>query len=196
MLRRFCLLAFSTIGAAALLHGGPARAQMDAGQLCVNQCLFHHGPASSPAYHACVAEICEGKGQVSGGQAAPSRQRPAGPAWVSGVAGGGQGRYAGIESGRHSLSYMCKRGESGILAVEGMAGSGRSLAIRVDGTSFRPQFISRGGMRYTSAARDSALLRALLSGNAVEISDDRGRVRFSLSGSGAAIRAAMAGCGL
>jgi hypothetical protein len=173
-------------------HAQGAGEQM---QLCVNQCLYHFGPASNPRYHACVAEQCEGTGP------APQRQQPAQPprqgaAWTTGAVDGGRTHYARVQSGRLALSYMCQRGSEGLIAVEGMAGSPGSLALRIDGKRVAQPFATSGGMRATQAARGSALLAGLLGGSRVELSDDRGRGSLPLAGSGRAIRTAMAACGL
>lgn len=39
----------------AMAAASPALAQVDEAQLCVNRCMFHHGPASSPACEPFVA---------------------------------------------------------------------------------------------------------------------------------------------
>ena len=179
---------------ALLLPPGPASAQAggEQMQLCVNQCLYHFGPASNPRYHACVAEQCEG--------AAPGR-KPAQPprqgaGWSNAAADGGRTHYARVQSGRLVLSYMCQRGREGLVAVEGMAGSPGSLVLRIGGRRVAQPFAASGGMRAAQAARGSALLAGLLGGSGGELADDRGRGSLPLAGSGRAIRAAMAACGL
>lgn len=180
-----------------LLPLAPAHAQGEDEQmqLCVNQCLYHFGPASNPQYHACVAEHCEEAAP------APRRQQPAQPprqgaAWTNGVADGGRTHYARVQSGRLALSYMCQRGNEGLIAIEGMAGSPGALVLRIDGRPVMQPFVAQRGMRATQAARGSALLAGLLGGSRIELSDERGRGSLPLAGSGRAIRAAMAACGL
>lgn len=187
---RPCALALALL--LAPLAPAHAQAEGEQMQLCINSCLYHFGPASNPRYHACVAEQCE--------QAAPSRQ-PAQPpsqgaGWRNGTADGGRTHYARVQSGRLALSYMCQRGSEGLVAVEGMAGSPGSLVLRIDGRRMAQPFAASGGMRATQAARGSAMLAGLLGGSGVELADDRGRGSLPLAGSGRAIRAAMAACGL
>lgn len=189
----------SRLGSAvlALLSALPAPvlAQPDPMQLCVNSCLYHHGPASNPAYDACIVRQCL---QEAPQPPKPQPHEPQVPAqgWTTGKADGGRTHLARVQSGRLALLYMCQQGSQGLVAVQGMAGSVGSMRIGIDGRRIAQPFAARDGLRATPAPSGSALLQGLLTGDRVELADDRGRGVLPLAGSGKAIRAAMAACGL
>ncbi|VDS09604.1 hypothetical protein PARHAE_02807 [Paracoccus haematequi] len=174
---------------AIVLAGGPAIAQMDEEQLCVNQCMFHHGPASSPAYAACVARQCSG-----GGSEAPAQDRAVAPRWITHSAGGAHS--AAIHLGDRSLNYICQRGGKALIGVAGLGGSAQGTRISVDGRAYSQSFIAQNGILYTTADSGSPLLRALMSGSGVEVASAGRRAGFPLTGSRAAIAQAAAACGI
>lgn len=164
----------------------------DQGQLCVNQCLFHHGPASNPRYHACVAEMCE-----TGAPAMEPTQRQATPAgrWTNQTTQNGGAHSAAVEAAGKSFNYICQRGGPGLIGMAGF-GSNTNVTLQIGGQQFRPPSVAQNGILYTAADPGSALLGALLAGSSVEVAAGGQRASFTLTGSGAAIRKAMAGCGL
>ncbi|WP_323716903.1 hypothetical protein [Paracoccus aminovorans] len=170
-----------------------AAAQQDPMQLCVNSCLFHHGPATNPAYEACVARQCV---EAPAPPRAAQPAKPQAQGWTTGTADGGKTHLARMRSGRLELLYMCQRGSQGLVAVRGMAGSTGSMRIGIDGRRIPQPFAAKDGLRATPAPSGSALLGGLLTGGRVELADDRGQGVLPLAGSGQAIRAALAACGL
>ena len=155
-------------------------------QLCVNQCLFHHGPASNPRYHACVAQMCVADAP------APAPAAPA-PRWTNHATAGGAGHSAAIEAGGRSFNYICQRGGPALIGLAGFGGD-TDVTLRIGGQQFRQAFVARGGILYTDAG--PALTAALTAGNLVEVAAGGRRAAFTLTGSGAAIGKARAGCGL
>ena len=177
---------FKGFAAAVLgcMAGAPALAQVDEAQLCVNQCLFHHGPATSPAYHACVAQMC-GEGQAD---AAPV------PRWTTESVSGAHA--AVIDMGDRSLNYMCQEGGPALIGIAGLGGAADGTRISVDGRVFAQAFVARNGILYTTADAGSPLVRALMSGSGVEVESGGRRGSFPLAGSQAAIAKAAAACGI
>lgn len=174
------------------------RAAAEEEQRCVWSCLANHGPASNPAYHSCVAEIC--MGQPASGRS-PQNRQPAGSAprassWTAGVADGGRTHYARTQSGRVIFHYMCRKGEQGLIAIEGLTGAPSAMRVRIDTRPIPVQFGTTDGMLVASAQSGSALLRGLESGNTLSMTDGRMSVNLPLAGSGQAIRKAMAECGI
>ncbi|MBK4217338.1 hypothetical protein JJJ17_15515 [Paracoccus caeni] len=184
----------------AFIGAGVVMAQESAAeraQICVNQCLYHFGPASNPAYHACVAEMCEAPAADEAMEA--PRQAPAAPraTWQNHATADGGGQSAAVDLGSHSLSYICQRGGPALLAVAGLGGSANGVSLSIDGRGLALPFIARNGVLYTAADAGSTLLAGLMGGNSVEVTGANGlRVSFPLSGSGAAIRTAMQRCGI
>ena len=161
-------------------------------QLCVNMCLFHHGPASNPAYHACVAEICE-SGGAPAGRARPAPSAPA-ARWTTHATANGAAHSAAVEAGGRSLNYICQRGGPALIGLAGFGGNPNGVALRIGQRQFRPDFVARNGILYTDAG--PALTAALTGGALVEVTAGGKRASFTLAGSGAAIGKAMAGCGI
>ena len=173
----------------------PATAQMSAEeeQRCVWQCLANSPGAASDEYNQCVEERC-----VEQPRAAPPAASPAPrAAWTFGPGKGGS-HYAGVEIPGKSFSYLCKRGGPGLLAIAGLSRRADAISLRVDGQNYGLTFVAQNGVLYTDAPAGSHLLRALLGGKAVHVTDatSGASASFPLSGSGAAIRKALAGCGL
>lgn len=174
----------------------PATAQMSAEeeQRCVWQCLANSpGGAASDAYNRCVEEMCVEQPRA----AQPPASRTPRAAWTSGAGQGGS-YYAGVEIPGKSFSYLCKRGGPGLLAIAGLSRRAEAIALRIDDQNYGLSFVAQNGILYTDAPAGSHLLRALLGGKAVHVTDSRSgaNASFPLSGSGAAIRKALAGCGL
>ncbi|WP_297973674.1 hypothetical protein [uncultured Amaricoccus sp.] len=177
-----------------LLAGAlPARAQMDPEeeQRCVWQCLANSPGAESRQYQECVERLCMAAPPAA---EKPRAAVPAGAAWTAGSGARGGGWYAGVEIPGKSLSFLCRRGGPGLLAVAGLGGRADGVALRVDRQAFALRFVAENGILY--AAADSPLLGALMGGSRAEVSARGGSATFPLAGSGAAIRKALAGCGL
>lgn len=177
-------------GLALLCMAAPAAAQQSAAereQLCVNQCLFHYGPASNPHYHDCVARMCVADSPAPAAPAAPA------PRWTNHATANGGGQSAAIEAGGRSFNYICQRGGPALIGLAGFGGD-TNVTLRIGGQPFRQNFVARGGVLYTDAS--PALTAALAGGNLVEVTAGGQRGSFTLSGSGAAIRKARAACGL
>ncbi|MDP5306101.1 hypothetical protein [Paracoccus spongiarum] len=180
------------LGIAALvtLLAVPASAQMDDGELqrCIWRCLADSPGAASQQYNACVRRLCEG----------PAPARPAGPSWghVGRASGGGQ--MASITVGASTLAFSCERGKPALLAIEGLPGPSRGIAVTVDGRPYRADFASRRGVHYTAIPAGSPLLAALLAGSSVQLRNPGGNSvsTFPLAGSSRAIGTAMARCGM
>jgi hypothetical protein len=188
------------VGAAMLIMTmvgtGHAMAQMspEEEQRCVWQCLANSpGGAASSAYNRCVEEMCVAQPHATQPNAAPAPRA----SWTSGAGKGGS-HYAGVEIPGKSFSYLCKRGGPGLLAVAGLSRRADAIALRIDQQDYGLPFVAQNGILYTDAPAGSHLLRALLAGSTVRVSDTSSgaSASFPLSGSGAAIRKAMAGCGL
>ncbi len=188
---------------AAAWMASPAVAQMsvedDWEQRCVWQCLANSpGGAESQAYSRCVDEMCLAQPPARQPRAAqpPADQAPR-AAWRSGAGAGGS-HFAGVEIPGRSFSYLCKRGGPGLLAVAGLSKRADAIALRIDQQNYGLPFVAQNGILYTDAPAGSHLLRALLAGKTVHVSDTRSgaSASFPLAGSGAAIRKALAGCGL
>lgn len=181
---------------AALAVVTAAQAQQDDAQICVNQCLYHYGPADNPAYHACVAERCsgptdsgtDGGGPDSGGDATGR------PGWTNHSRSGAHS--AAVESGGRSLNYVCQQGGKALIGVAGLGGAADDTRISVDGQTFAQPFVAQSGILYTSADGGSALLRALMSGRAAEVVSAGRRAAFPLTGSREAIARAASTCGI
>lgn len=181
------------------LSATPARAMNDEEmQLCVNSCLYHFGPADNPAYETCVARQCaEEPASPPAPAAGPAPAEAQGRAgWQTLTIDAGRTHVARVQSGGLALSYMCRKGSEGLVAVEGMRGSARAMRLRIDGRPIAQPFAAQGGMRATPAPQGSAILAALGRGSRAELSDDRGQGSVPLSGSGRAIAQAMGACGL
>jgi hypothetical protein len=178
----------------------PATAQMspEEEQRCVWQCLANSPGAASAEYDSCVQERCVAQPRAEQPPVSPA---PASPtpraAWTSG-AGKGGAHYAGVEIPGRSFSYLCKRGGPGLLAIAGLSRRADAIGLRIDQQDYGLNFVAQNGILYTDAPAGSHLLRALLGGKAVHVTDQRSgaNATFPLSGSGAAIRKALAGCGL
>lgn len=84
-----------------------------------------------------------------------------------------------------------------MIGIGGIGGRGDTVDFRVDQQSYGLPFVVRNGSLFTEVPPQSHLLRALMTGRAVHVSDPgSGRsLSFPLTGSGAAIRKALAGCG-
>lgn len=185
----------------------PAKAQVseserlaaEAEQRCVWSCLANYGPASNPAYHDCVERMCLAptpQPQSRGGQ---QSRGPAAPAtgWTNAATPNGAAHSAVINAGGKSLHYICQRGGKGLIAIDGLGGPANGVGLRVDNQRFALPFVMQNGILYTAADPGLALMRALMAGNTVEITGSRGqKAGFPLRGSSAAIRKAMAGCGI
>ena len=74
------------------------------------------------------------------------------------------------------------------------AGGDTDVTLRIGGQQFRQAFVARGGFLYTDAG--PGLTAALTAGNLVDVATGGQRAAFTLTGSGAAIGKARAGCGL
>lgn len=181
---------------AALMTGAAAaQAQMSAEeeQRCVWRCLADSPGAASKQYSDCVQRYCVPPRQSTAPRAGKPRMR----GWTNHQTGNGAAHSAAIDTGSHSLSYICQRGGPGLLAIAGMGGRAQGVAIAVDGRGFRQNFVTRNGILYTDADAGSPLLAALMGGNQVQVTGGDGvRTAFPLTGSGTAIRSAMAACGL
>ncbi len=173
---------------AALAMGAPAQAQEDRAQLCVNQCLFNHGPATSPAYQTCIEQMC---GETP--EAGPQRDASA-PRWRSESVSGAHA--AVIDVGDRSLNYMCQPGGPAVIGISGLGGAADDTRISVDGRTFTQPFVARNGILYTTADAASPLVGALMSGNGVEVASGGSSGTFPLTGSRAAIETAARACGI
>ena len=184
---RFGVLKVAVTGC-AMTMASPALSQVDEAQLCVNQCMFHHGPASSPAYAACVAQMCSEAEADSAPEAEPS------PRWrTESVAGA---HAAVIDMGGRSLNYMCQQGGPALIGISGLGGTADGTRISVDGRAFALPFVARNGILYTAADAGSPLVSALMSGSGVEVVSGGRSGTFPLAGSRAAIAQAAQACGI
>jgi hypothetical protein len=180
--------------AAMAAGAGPAPAQMspEEEQRCVWQCLANSPGAGSRQYDECVERMC-----MAGPADAPAPEGAPRAAWTSGATARGDALYAGVEiPGGRSFSFLCRPGGPGLLAVAGLGGMPDGVGLRVDRQEYGLPFTSENGVLYAQAPPGSQLLRALMNGGAVEVRSEEGSAAFPLGGSGAAIRAALAGCGL
>ena len=173
---------------AALAMGASAQAQEDRAQLCVNQCLFNHGPATSPAYQACIERMCSDTPEAS-----PRRDATA-PRWRNESVSGAHA--AVIDAGDRSLNYMCQPGGPALIGISGLGGAADDTRISVDGRPFAQPFVARNGILYTTADAGSPLVGALMSGNGVEVAAGGRSSTFPLTGSRAAIETAAQACGI
>lgn len=191
-------VAFGIWGALALAGGGsPARAQMtpEEEQRCVWSCLANSPGAESRAYQQCVERLCLGP-QTPQPQAAARRPGVAAPtaAWRASPVEGWT-HYAGVQlPGDRSFSFLCQRGGLAVLAVGGLGAQPNGVELQIDDQSYGLRFVADKGMLYTPSTPH--LQRALMGGSSVQVATQGGSARFPLAGSGAAIRAAMAACGL
>jgi hypothetical protein len=180
--------AIAVLMAAAL----PVSAQMspEEEQRCVWSCLANSpGGAAGRAYQQCVADICLGEPAAPEPSAAPKA------AWRAG-AGEGGAWFAGVELPGASLTFLCRRGGPGLLAVAGLGARDDGTAITVDGRGYRLPFVAQNGMLYTAADPGSPILGALRTGGVAQVSSRGGSADFPLAGSGGAIAAALKGCRL
>lgn len=175
----------------------PGWAQMSAEeeQRCVWSCLANSPGAESRQYQECVARICLGESAAPGQQSRPAAPATPRAAWSAG-AGQGGAWYAGVEIPGKSLSFLCRRGGPGLLAVAGLGARADGVAVQVDGRDYRLPFVSQNGMLYTAADPGSPILNALRSGSRAQVGSRGGSAAFPLTGSGSAISAALRGCGL
>lgn len=185
---------FAAAACLPALLGSPASAQIDVGeeQRCVWRCLADSPGAASRQYNDCVERMC-----VAPKPAAPKPAAPRADAWRhSGNRGAAQ--MASVTVGASTLAYVCQRGKPGVIGVSGLPGPDSAVQVTVDGRAIGARFATQGGTHYTVAGPGSALIGALLAGNSAQFRNPAGRSSstFPLAGSGAAIRAAMAGCGL
>lgn len=204
----FFIPALATIG---MLTAPQAGAQSSAERLaaeemqrCVWRCLADSPGAASRQYQQCVAAQCDESAMIdqfrgqNRGQAPqqPRAQTTAGR-WTNHSTANGAGHSAAIEAGGRSFNYICERRGRALIGVAGLGGNANGVGLRVDRQAFRLPFVMQNGILYTTADSGSALVQALMNGNTVEVTNSRGaKASFPLRGSGAAIRKAMAACGL
>lgn len=188
---------------AMLILSGPMVGKAQDGgeeqQLCINQCMYHHGPAGSTAYDACVARRCmtpESPVATPPPQATPRQPLAPASTWTRGRTDGGRTHFARLEAGALALTYMCQSATQGLMAIEGLRGRPGSIRLLIDGRPLPQPFAAKDGMRATPAPSGAALLTGLLTGKRLQISDDRGGGSVSLAGSGKAIGATLSACGL
>lgn len=187
------------LGAALLMAlaaaAAPAAAQMspEEEQRCVWSCLYNSPGAESRAYQQCVERMCTAP-QAAQPRKLPRAQAPATPkaAWTAG--GRGAGRFAGVEIPGKSFSFLCQRGGPGLIAIAGFGARTNGITLRIDKQAYDLRFVTENGILYTAAS--SPLLRALMNGGAVHVARQGASASFPLTGSTAAIRKALDGCGL
>jgi hypothetical protein len=175
----------------ALLVPGVAVAQSGDGmdlQRCIWSCLYNSPGASSPQYHACVAQMCQ-------------QTAPAAPVqgWTSGLAADGVTRFAGVAvadgSGR-GVYFMCAPGGTSYLALYRMAGPPGSYRLVVDGYGYALWF-DRVRVELAAPLGFAApVIRHMSGGQVLRIETGFGgwMAAVPLAGAGAAIQAAMSGC--
>ena len=186
------------IAIGSILAGGTfafsleAKAQMDPEeeQRCVWQCLANSPGAASREYQQCVDAMCVAPRTAPPTAAAPTPR----VTWTSGAGKARGSHYAGVEIPGKSFSFICKRGGPGLLAIAGLRGPANAVAIRIDNQDYGLPFIVQNGLFYTNATPH--LLNTLMSGKAIQVRNTQTRMdaTFPLSGSGSAIRKALAGC--
>lgn len=194
--------------AALLLAGwaGPAAAQMSAEeeQRCVWQCLYNSPGAESRQYQQCVARMCTGEPappaaapRSAAPQAAPRQAAPAPRGtWQTGRGQAGE-HFAAIEVPGGAFTYICRPGGVAMLGIGGIGGSGAQVVLQVDRQPYRLRYRARNGVLFVDAPAPQ-VIGGLMNGTTVQVADPQSgrRLSFPLAGSGAAIRTAMAGCGL
>lgn len=188
------------LGAALAVWAAAAAAQEGPeweAQRCVWRCLESFGPASNPAYHACVEDRCSipDPAPPAAAVAVPGPVTP----WTWGAVADGSGAFAGVAdpSGQSSFYYMCGRQGQSLFQLVGPEGPGGMLSLVVDGLSFPTVFGSDGGRAAVAAAPPgTAVLAAMMGGRVIEIVNPAGYSigRFGLAGSRQAINAALALC--
>ncbi|ODT60275.1 MULTISPECIES: hypothetical protein [Paracoccus] len=178
------------------LATGPAWSQ-DMLTQCVNQCLFEYGPAGSPAYDLCVAQLCmaaapapEAAPPPTPSQVpAPALAQPPGPIWrADPTLGTAEIRWRG-----RSMAVRCDA-EGGSISVSGLGGGGSALSFAVDGQRLDVPFETRDGTHYAQVEPESALLEALMAGRQVTIVAGQVTLTLPLAGSRRAISEVMADC--
>lgn len=180
--------------ATLVLGWGPAGAQdmtreeAEEEQRCVWSCLANSPGADSPAYQSCVETIC-----LAPKPSLPRASSVPAAVWKSGVSTGNQAYYAGVEISGKSFSFHCTRGGEALLAIDGM-GSRTDIGLRIDDLRYGLEFTARNGVLFTPATPH--LITQLLAGNVVEVARPGEAVAFPLTGSGKAIRRALAECGM
>lgn len=187
-------------GAAALVGAtwlaGAAAAQMDPmeEQRCVWQCLANSPGADSRQYDDCVARMCVGEEPPAPAAAALALPTAA---WKAGAAAGGA-HYAAVDVPNAAMTFVCTPDGAAQLGIAGAGSRADAVDFRVDDRVFRLRFVAKKGVLFTAAPPGSPLLGALTGGAAATVLDKAGghAVSFPLTGSGAAIGAALAGCGL
>ncbi len=119
-------------------------------------------------------------------------QPPSSPRWTNHASG--DTYSAEISAGDRTISVMCNRGGRVLLGLAGFGGRTGAVTLTIDGRAYRSPAVTRNDVHFTQV--DPVILRALMGGNRLQAFAGSSGNRFSLSGSGAAISAALAACGL
>ena len=171
---------------AALAQSTAERQRAEEEQRCVWRCLADSPGAHSQQYQSCVQRFCVAP------QAAPAPRQSSAPRWTNHAQG--NAHSAEVAAGNRRLSVLCSRGGQVLLGLSGFGGRADAVTLTIDGRAHRGSAVTRNGIHYAEAS--PAILRALMNGRQLQAAAGTGSTGFSLGGSGAAIRAAMSGCGL
>lgn len=197
----------ATLAAVVVICGG-AQGQDDPMEVqrCVWRCLAGPGggDATSPAYSACVAELCEPETYVPPVAALPPA--PAQPLQAAGwtVSRGTDGRlYAGIAFPFDGLTdqaaavWLYCVGTDALIGLQGIDGPPMPMRFAVDGQEFRaPMTATPSGWIVAGVPAGSAFRAALMSGGQVNIKTDDGTtvLVMPMAGAAQAIAMALGGC--
>lgn len=161
-------------------------------QRCVWQCLANSPGAGSRQYNDCVARMC-----MAREPAAPKPSARAVPAavWKAGSGRAGE-HYAGVEIPGAALTFLCRGNGTGMIGIGGIGGG--AVEFHVDAQAYGLNFTVKNTTLLADVPPVSHVVRAMMTGRAVHVVNrSNGRsASFPLTGSGAAIRQALAGCGL
>lgn len=178
----------------------PAAAQPEAmaEQRCVWSCLAQSRGADDPRYHACVERMCSGLG-TRPPRSAPRRAetaRTADATWRIKPRSGHPA--AGICASEGLCLEVACAAPGGVRLRLDPAHErfppGHLLLLRVDGQDFHLSAPPPGRDGLLAWEATLPLLAALRNGASLELLTGRGRVPFSLSGSGAAVSAVERRC--
>ncbi len=166
-------------------------------QRCIWSCLSEYGPADNPAYHQCVARVCDTSGGSGSVAQNTARSVDAREQWIAGRTQSGVG-YAGVD-GQYpetGLYYFCGQGQS-FLRVVGMSEDRRSIIIFVDETRFQLPFrLNQRDQFEVELPYTAPVIQALQAGNRLRIMVEGtdGVMEAPLRGSRAALAQVISNC--
>ena len=201
MIRLSCMAVLAFIGISL-----PAVAQEDPMDLqrCIWRCLADHGPASDPAYHACVEQYCHESVPPAAQQPAPQQAPVAQPVvdtvpWQSGVQVDGQTAYAGrdLASGQGGFYYLCNRHGTSSLGLWGVTGESATLRLDIDGRVYDLWFQrSAQNWFFATAPQGAPVLAALYGGRTLTVRNSANQplMELGLTNAPRALSTAFSNC--